>query len=269
MCYVFVKNFLKNTLASLLFLSAMLTSCSRPENTLIVGTIAGPETSLMEVAQSVAKEKYNLTIVIKSFSDYVLPNIALNDGSIDANVFQHQPYLNAVLKNQGFNLVSIGKTFIYPMAAYSKAIKHINDLPKKAIIAIPNDPSNEARALFLLQKAQLITLNKVEEPSVLDITHNPKNLQIKTMSAAQLPRILDDVTLAVINTNYALLAGLSPKRDGLIMEDKDSPYANIIVVRAKDKDKPLYKKLVKALQDKRVLNKAKTLFQDEAIRAWP
>ncbi len=146
------------------FIALLLSSCSKPANTLIVGTIAGPETSLMEVAKAVAMKKYHLSIVIKTFSDYILPNIALNDGSIDANVFQHQPYLDAMVKSRGLEIMSIGKTFIYPMAAYSKTIQSIDKLPNHAIIAIPNDPSNEARALLLLQRANLIRLKVMDNP---------------------------------------------------------------------------------------------------------
>ena len=250
------------------FIGLLLSSCSKPANTLIVGTIAGPETSLMEVAKTVAMKKYHLSIVIKTFSDYILPNIALNDGSIDANVFQHQPYLDAMVKSRGLELMSIGKTFIYPMAAYSKTIKSIDKLPSHAIIAIPNDPSNEARALLLLQRANLIRLKVMDNPSILDITANPKHLVLKAMNAAQLPRVLEDVSLAVINTNFAIQANLSPKKDGLLIEDKHSPYANVIVIRKKDQDNPLLKKFVASLHSKPVIDKAKELFHGEAIQAW-
>lgn len=252
----------------LLLVTTLLAACGKPENSIIVGTIAGPETQLMEVAKTVALKDYKLDIEIKTFNDYVLPNIALNDGSIDANVFQHQPYLDAMIKNRGYQLVSIGKTFIYPMAAYSKKIKTMSALADKAIIALPNDPSNEARALLLLQKAHLITLSTDDEPSLRDIKTNPKQLVFKTMDAAQLTRVLDDVSLAVINTNYATLANLSPKKDGLIIEDKHSPYANIVVVRKKDKDNPKLQLLVKALHSRAVLDKANKLFHGEAIKAW-
>lgn len=252
----------------LLCIALILAACSKPDNTLTVGTIAGPETTLMEVAKTVAKEKYQLTLDIRTFNDYILPNIALNDGSIDANVFQHQPYLDAMVKSRGLHLISIGKTFIYPMAAYSKTMTSIEKLPDNAIVALPNDPSNETRALLLLEKAHLISLKKVENPSILDVKTNPKHLIFKAINAAQLPRVLDDVSLAIINTNFAIQANLSPKRDGLIVEDKHSPYANVIVIREKDKNKPLFKKLVAALQSEAVLKKAQELFHGEAIQAW-
>lgn len=249
-------------------LSVLLFSCAKDKNTLIVGTIAGPETELMEVAKDVAQKDYGLNIKIKTFSDYVIPNVALNEGSLDANVYQHLPYLDATIKARGYELVSIGKTFIYPMAAYSKKIKSISTLPDNAIVAVPNDPSNEARALLLLQKAGLIKLNKTFDATVMNITENPKHLQFKTLDAAQLPRSMDDATLVVINTNFAVPANLSPQKDGLLIEDKDSPYANIIVVRKADKDKKELHELVEALHSKPVMEKAQGLFKGQAIPAW-
>ncbi len=147
-------------LSLILSLSLILVACNkhRAENELYVGTIAGPETDLMEVAKKIADEKYHLHIVIVEFNDYSLPNQALADGSIDANMFQHQPYLDAAVKAKNYPLVTIGKMFIYPVGVYSSKWKHINQLPEKAIVAIPNDPSNETRALILLQQGGLITL---------------------------------------------------------------------------------------------------------------
>ena len=252
----------------LLSLSLLLVSCKQDANTLRVGTIAGPETSLMEVAKDVASNKYQLNIVIKTFSDYVIPNIALNDGSIDANVFQHQPYLDATIKARGYPLVSIGKTFLYPMAIYSKKITRLADLKDGALVALPNDPSNEARALLLLQKAKLITLSKSADATVLDIITNPKNLKFKTLTAPQLPRSLADVDLAIINSNYAVVNNLSPTKDSLFIEDKTSPYANVIVVHEKDKNNLKLKQLVQALNSPEVLKKAKELFGEQGIPAW-
>lgn len=248
--------------------SFLLLGCQQDKNSITVGTIAGPETALMEVAKQIAKEKYQLNINIKTFSDYVIPNIALNDGSIDANVFQHQPYLDAVIKARGYRLISIGKTFVYPMAIYSQKLKSLSELKPGANIAIPNDPSNETRALLLLQKAKLISLAKKHDATINDIKENPKKLKIKPLAAAQLPRVLSDVDLAVINTNYAIINQLSPKKDGLFIEDKSSPYANIIVVRKQDEHNPKLLILVKALNSAEVLQKAKVLFKNQAIKAW-
>lgn len=239
-------------------------------NTIRIGTIAGPETELMEIAKEVAKQKYNLDLQIVQFTDYVMPNQALADGSIDANMFQHLPYLEETIKNKNYPITSIGKTFIYPMGIYSKKIKNLSELNDKAIVAIPNDPSNEARALLLLQKAGLIELKKDVGASatINDIKNNSKNLEFKELDAAQLPRILNDVDIAAINTNFAMVAGLLPTKDALFKEDPDSPYANIVVVRTVEKDQPKFQKLLQALHSPEVKAKANKLFQDQAIPAW-
>ncbi len=234
-----------------------------------VGTIAGPETELMETAKEVAKNKYHLNIKIVEFTDYSTPNAALNDGSIDANAFQTLPFLKADMKTHGYKLAVIGKTFVYPMALYSKKIKNLNELSANATVAIPNDPSNEARALLLLQKAGLIKLKPNDEfVTPADISENTKNLKFKEIDAAQLPRILPDVTLAAINTNFAVPAGLYPTHDGLFIEGADSPYANIVVVREADKNNSQLLELIKAIHSKEVLETAKKLFKEQAVPAF-
>lgn len=247
-----------------------LISCSKPSpNTLIIGTIAGPETELVEAARDIAHKKYGLTIKIVEFSDYNLPNEALQDGSLDANVYQHLPYLQAANKAHGYDLVAIGKTFVYPTGIYSKKYQNLNQLPDNASIAIPNDPSNEARALILLEKAGLVRLSKDKHTaSVKDITENPKKIRFKELDAAQLPRVLPDVDAAVINTNFALPAGLKPSRDALFLEDKDSPYANLVVIKKDSPKKEQLEKFVKALNSKEVKKKAQEIFGDAAIPAW-
>jgi D-methionine transport system substrate-binding protein len=235
-----------------------------------VGTIAGPESRLMQVAKHVAAAKYGLKVEVIEFNDYLIPNTALAEGSIDANMFQHQAYLDQTIANKGYALVSIGKTFIYPMGVYSKRLKSLESLAQHATIAIPNDPSNGARALLLLQGAGLIKLDSKakSEPSLKDITSNPKQLKFTELDAAQLAHALDDVDLAAINTNYALVGGLSPSRDALFVEDESSPYANVIVVRKADNDSAKLKQLVAAIQSRDVLHTADSLFHGEAIPAW-
>ncbi len=255
---------------ALLTLFTALTACGHKPapNTLTVGTIAGPETELVQVAADIAHKQYGLNVKIVEFNDYNLPNAALQDGSLDANVYQHLPYLKASMKAHGFDLEAIGKTFVYPTGIYSKNIKSIAELPNQAIIAIPNDPSNESRALLLLQKAGLITLKTSDNVNIKDITDNPKQLKLKELDAAQLPRILDDVDAAVINTTFAIPAGLSPSRDAIFMEGKDSPYANLIVIR---RDNPKINQLlqmVKALNSDPVKQKAQDLFGEGAVAAW-
>ena len=257
---------------TLLVVSVSLVACHQKEakNTVSVGTVAGPETQLMEVAKQVALKQYGLHVKIIPFSDYNTPNVALNDGSIDSNMFQHIPYLTSQIKARGYRIVAVGKTFIYPMGVYSKKITKLSQLKNKAKVGVPNDPSNEARALLLLQKAKLIKLKPGAgfNATPVDITKNPKHLQFVELDAAQLPRALSDVTIAAINTNYAAPAGLSPSKNALFVEGPDSPYANVVAVRTDHKNDPRVKTLVLALHSKAVLAEAKKLFGDGAIPAW-
>jgi D-methionine transport system substrate-binding protein len=236
-----------------------------------VGTISGPETQLMEVAKKVILQDYGLHLKIIEFTDYSVPNMALSDGSLDANMFQHQLFLDEEIKNRHYKLVSIAKLFVYPMGIYSKKIKRLDLLKQNALVAIPNDPSNEARALLLLQRAKLITLKNSKFKNLStphDILFNPKHLQIKELDAAQLTRALPDVDCAVINSNYAALENLYPQQDALFIEDKNSIYANLLVVQEKDKNNPKLEKLVNALHSRDVSIAAKTLFHGQAIPAW-
>jgi len=256
------------SLASLIF---VLQGCeSKDPNSLSVGTIAGPETQIMEVAKDVAKKRFNLTIKLIEFTDYLEPNAALSDGSIDANMFQHQPFLDAQIKDRQFKLISVAKTFVYPMGVYSQKIKSIQALPEKSIVAIPSDPSNEGRALILLQKAGLIRLNDHAGlyATPVDINDNPKKLSFKELDAAQLPRSLADVGIAVINTNYAIPAGLTPTKDAILHEGRDSLYANILVVREDEKNDPRIAQLIQSLHSPEVLAAAKKIFNNQALPAW-
>jgi D-methionine transport system substrate-binding protein len=239
-------------------------------NTIKVGIVGGSQKAILRVAQQVAKQQYGLKIKLVVFSDYQLPNEALNNGDIDANIFQHAPFLNAQIKTHNYKLTSIGKTFVYPLGFYSRKIKKLAQLKNGALIAIPNDSSNEGRALLLLQKTGLIKLN----PRVglfgtpRDIINNPKNLQFKELDAAQLPRVLKDVDLIGLTNDYAKPAGFTPQ-DTLLQEGADSPYANIIVVKTKNKNKLIFKNLVATMHAKEVLAITKKLFpHDAAIPAW-
>lgn len=221
--------------------------------TLSVAATPVPHAELLEfVKPDLAKEGVDLDI--KVFTDYVQPNLQVADKQIDANFFQHQPYLDSFNKEHDTKLVSVGAVHVEPFGAYSQKIKDIKDLKDGSLVAIPNDPSNGARALLLLQKQGLI---KLKDPSNIlatarDVSENPKHLEFRELEAATLPRILPDVDLALINTNYALEAGLNPIKDALFIEDKNSPYANLVVTRADRKDDPAIKKLVAALQSDKV-----------------
>jgi len=269
-----IKSFLLIVLVAIC--TQALTGCQRQSaaNQLRVGTIAGPGTELMQVAKQVAAKKYGLNIKIVQFTDYIMPNQALAGGEIDANVFQHLPYLKIAIKAKHYKIVSIGKTFITPMGIYSKKIHSLAQLKSGDSVAIPNDPSNEARALLLLQKARLIKLRKGAGITATTeaIVSNPLKLKFKTLNAAELPRVLSDVTIAAINTNYAMMAGLVPTKNSLFIESPHSPYANIIAVRADEVNNPKYKtklkQLVSALHSPEVLQAAKKLFKGQAIPAW-
>lgn len=249
-----------------------LNACHQRENPqqIRLGTISGPETELMQVAKQVAQRDYGLNIKIIEFSDYSLPNRALNDTSLDANLFQHQAFLDEEINNRNYSLVAIAKAFIYPMAIYSVKIRHLTELKPHAIVAIPNDPSNEARALLLLSSAGLLTLDTHKKTLMMpsDILRNPKHLIIKELDAAQLPRVLADVDLAVINANYAALAQLYPQRDALFSEGKTSIYANLLVVRSNDKNNPKFINLIKAIHSTEVVAAADRIFHGTAIPAW-
>lgn len=264
-----MKNFIKKILLTASVI--LLTACqAEDKNTLKIGAISGPETELLENAQEYAKNKFNLNIKIIEFTDYLQPNAALNDGSLDANMFQHQPFLDQQIKDKHYDLISIGKTFVYPMGIYSDKLKKLQDLPKGSLVAIPNDTSNEGRALLLLEKAKLIKLNKKAGlfATPKDIIDNPKQLSFTELDASQLTRSLPDVTIAAINTNYAVAAGFSPVKDALFLEDKNSPYANIIVIRKDSVNDPRMKQLVESLQSDTVRDAAKRIFNNQAIPAW-
>ena len=234
-----------------------------------VGVTPGPHAQIMEVVKKVA-EKDGLKIQIVEFSDYIQPNVALNQGDIDINSFQHLPYLENMVKDRKYDLVMLAKTFTFPMGIYSKKIKSIKDLKDGATVAIPNDPTNGGRALILFEKAGLIKLKPGlgHKASVVDIVENPRKFKIRELEAAQIPRTLEDMEIAAINTNYAMSAGLVPVKDALILEDSSSPYANILAVRSKDKDNPLYKKFLKAYQSEEVKKFVTEQFKGSVIVAW-
>ncbi len=226
-------------------LAAPFASTAAMAKTYKIGVTPGTHEQVMEfVKPRLAKAGIDIQIV--SFSDYVLPNQAVSDGDLDMNSFQHQPYLDNQVKDRGFDLVSVGKNFVEPMGIYSQKIKTLDQIKTGDSVAIPNDPTNGGRALLLLQKYKLIKLTDGVGLSAtpIDIAENPKKLKIVELDAAQLPRALPDVAIAAINTNYALEANLVPTRDAIAIEAADSPYANIFVVKTKDKDAEWVKKLV-------------------------
>ena len=220
---------------------------------IVVGATPEPHAALLSlVVDDLAAQ--GITLEVKEFTDYVTPNDAVEYGEIDANYFQHIPYLESFNTEHGYHLVNAGGIHVEPIALYSSKYSSLSDIPNGAVIAIPNDPTNEGRALLLLQSAGLIKLkdNAGLEAIPLDIVENPKNLKFSEIEAATLPRILSDVDAAVINGNYAIPAGLVATRDGLFVEGADSPYVNVIAVKAGNENNPAVKALVEALKSDEV-----------------
>lgn len=222
-------------------------------NRIVVGATPEPHAEMLRlIVDDMAKQGYVLEV--KEFTDYVTPNDAVESSEIDANFFQHIPYMNSFNTEHGYHLVNAGGIHIEPLALYSSKHKSINDIPKGATIAIPNDPTNEGRALLLLANAGIIELKDMSnlESVPMDISSNPLNLKFREIEAASLPRVLSDVDAAIINGNYAIPAGLNSSKDGLIVEDAASPYVNIICVKSGNENKPAVKALVNALQSEKV-----------------
>ena len=229
----------------------LLTGCSahrEDDHTLTVAATAIPHAEILKQIQPIL-EKEGVNLQIKVFADYVQPNTQVAEKNIDLNYFQTKPYLDAFNREHGTHLVIITGVHIEPFGAYSRKYKSIDQLPDGASVTLPNDPSNNSRALLLLAKHGLIALKDPsnELSTLKDITANPKHLQFRELEAAMLPRTLDEVDLALINTNYALAAGLNPTRDALLIEDKDSPYVNYLVGRPDNQNDPRVQKLAKAL----------------------
>ena len=219
-----------------------------PEAAIKVGATAVPHAEILNfVKDKLAKDGVIMKVI--EFSDYVKPNLALNDKELDANFFQHKPYLDSFTSEHKLNLVSAGNVHIEPMGVYSKKIKDIKAVPNGAKIAIPNDPSNGGRALAILEKAGLLKLKDgVGVKAVVgDIVGNDKKIKIIEIEAALLPRAMDDSDLSVINSNFAMEAKLKPTKHALFQEPKDSPYANIVAIRKGDENRPEIQKLMKAL----------------------
>ena len=254
----------------------LLNSCGNTKNNdpnyIKVGISSGLEQQIAEAAKKEAKEKYNLEVELVAFNDYVIPNEALNNGEIDANAFQHVPYLDEQSKQRGYKLAVVGNTFVYPIVAYSKKIKNLAELQNGSTIVIPNDPTNGGRSLLLLQKNGLLKLKESVGllPKVTDIIANPRQLKILEIEAPQLPAVLDDkqVSIAIINNNFAAQAGLNAEKFGIMKEDKESPYVNVIVARQDNKNLEKVKNFVKAYQSSAVEKVALKSFKNGAVKGW-
>ena len=246
---------------------------TKNQKEVVVGVV-GQTKQDAEIWKSVAEtaeEEYGIKIKIKNFTDYNQPNKALQNGDIDLNAFQHYTFLNACNKANHGSLVAIGNTYIAPIRLYSKKYKSIKDLPQGATIAVPNDASNESRALYVLKNAGLINLKKgVKLATVADITSNPKGLKIKEVSAEQTARVIDDVDASIVNNTYAVPAKLGDKQTIYIEPlNKDSEqWINIIVANKKDKNNKIYKDLVKAYQTEKTKKLSDKLYGKTEVAAW-
>ena len=269
-----MKFNLKGLLAIAAAASALILSgCGEKEadtSKIKVGVMAGAEAQVAEVAAKVAKEKYGLDVELVTFTDYVTPNAALDDGSIDINAFQHKPYLDQQVADRGYKLTIAGNTFVYPIAGYSTQVTSVDQIEDGARIAVPNDPTNLGRSLLLLEQQGLLELRDGVGllATVRDIVGNPKNLTIVELDAAQLPRSLDDVALSIINTTYASSINLTPQKDGVFVEGKESPYVNLIVSREENLNAENVQNFVKAYQTEEVYNAASDIFQGGVVKGW-
>ena len=241
-------------------------SAQRP---LRVGVTAGPHAQVMEKVREIAgREGFAIRVI--EFQDYIQPNAALAAGDLDANSYQHQPFLDQQVRDRRLALVALGKTLIFPMGLYSRKHRSMADVPQGGRIAIPNDPTNGGRALVLLAQNGAFTLRPGADfrATVADIASNPRRLRVVELEAAQLPRALDEVEAATINTNFAIPAGLNPVRDAIALESSDSPYANLIVVRQQDAAAPWARRLLGAYQNQEVKDFVATTFQGSVVSAF-
>lgn len=259
-------NFKKSLVA--LAAAATFSSAFAAEELSVAATPV-PHAEILEFVKPTLKEQ-GVDLEIKVFTDYVQPNIQVDQKRMDANFFQHKPYLEEFNEGRGTDLVTVTGVHIEPFGAYSSKVESLDELEDGAVVAIPNDPTNGGRALLLLQKAGLI---KLEDDSKItatprDIAENPKNLEFRELEAATLPRILNQVDMALINTNYALEAGLNPTEDALVIEGSDSPYVNILVSHEDNKDTEAMQKLADALTSEDVKEFIKEKYEGAVVPAF-
>lgn len=259
----------KRTFISALAFAVVATGALAQDKPLKIGVTAGPHAQIFEQVKRIA-EKDGLKLQVVEFSDYIQPNAALAAGDLDANSYQHKPFLDQQVKDRGYKLVSVGYTVNFPIGLYSKKVKDLKDLKEGARFGIPNDPTNGGRVLLVLQDKGLIKLKPDAglKATPLDVVENPKKLRFVELEAAQLARSLDDLDAAAVNTNFALPAGLNPGKDAISQESAKSPYVNVFVVREQDKDKPWVAKLLKAYQSEEIRSFIKTEFKGAVLTGF-
>ncbi len=244
---------------------------SAPAETVKLKVAASPTPHAEILAQCVEPLKeQGIELVVTEYSDYVFPNTAVEDGDEDANYFQHVPYLDDFNAQRGTHLVSVAGVHIEPMGLYAGTSASLDAVPDGGKAAVPNDPTNEGRALLLLEAQGLIKLkdstNLLSTPK--DIVENPKNLEFVELEASQVPAALDEVDIAAINSNFALGAGLNPVEDALVIEAADSPYVNILVVKEGNENNEAVQALVKALQSDAVKDYINATFGGAVVPAF-
>lgn len=234
---------------------------------IVVGATPVPHAEILNAAKPLLKAK-GFDLDVKIFNDYVIPNKATQDGQLDANFFQHTPYLEEFNARENTNIVKTVNVHLEPMGVYSKKIKNLSEIKEGDTIAVPNDPSNEDRALNIIEKAGLVKFSNKTLKTPKDVVENPKNLKFIEIEAAQLPRTLGDATISVINTNFAINAGLNPLKDALFIEGNDSPYVNIVAVKSGNENSPKIKALDEVLNSQEIKKFIENKYQGAIIPAF-
>jgi D-methionine transport system substrate-binding protein len=249
---------------------AASTPAAAADQVVRVGIMSGEDEDVWRVVAANAA-KHGLTIKVSTFSDYTLPNEALSEHSLDANSFQHKPYLDAQIQARGYQIVQVGYTYVQPIGLYSRKVKSVADLPDGAVIGVPNDPSNEGRALLLLQAQGLITLRSGVGllPTARDIDKNPKHIHVKELDAGIVGRSIDDLSAAVVNTDWAIKSGLKIPQERIAQEKVDSnPYRNFIAVNQADRNAPWVLALVESYQQQNVADEILKVYHGATLPAW-
>ncbi|MET3505691.1 MetQ/NlpA family ABC transporter substrate-binding protein [Halalkalibacter oceani] len=239
------------------------------EEKLVVGVTAGPHEQILEKVKELAAEQ-GLEIDPVVFTEYVMPNVALDEGDLDLNVFQHKPYLEDFKEDRNLDLTDVATAVNFPMGIYSTELADVSELQEGDTLGLPNDPTNGARSLMLFEAAGLIKLDPEAGSSAMvsDIIENPKNLEFIELEASQIPRQLDELAAAAINTNFAIEHGYVPTEDSIFIEASDSPWVNLIVTRTENKDDPVVQKFIEIYQSDEVKQFIEEEFAGSVVASW-
>ncbi len=239
------------------------------EDKLRIGVTAGPHEIILGKVIELAAEQ-GLEIESEVFSEYVMPNVALDEKDLDMNIYQHKPFLDAMNEDRGFDIVDVAQAVNFPMAIYAENYTDVSQLQEGDTVGLPNDPSNGARALLLFEEAGMIKLNPEaqEKATVKDIIENPKNLEFIELEASQIPRQLSELSAAALNTNYAIEHGINPREDSIFLEPSDSIWTNLICVRAENKDDPVVQKFIEIYRSEEVKQFIEEEFDGSVLASW-